>query len=110
MVINGNIFNYIFPKTLHRKGLRDTNAVMTMKKQKMKRRKMKRRTVKRRTVKNLTLRDLLSLHKIDLHIDWNYWIKATKSCDTRPDLQEEQWELKAYGCTPIKIIQTVNNQ
>ena len=78
MVINGNIFNYIFPKTLHRKGLRDTNAVMTMKKQKM----------KKRTMKSLTLQERILLCEID-DIDWNYNVKATKTNDIRTTIQGE---------------------
>ena len=78
MVINGNIFNYIFPKVIHIKGLRDTNAVMTMKKQKMKKRKMK----------SLTLQERILLCEID-DIDWNYSVKATKTNDIRTTIQGE---------------------
>lgn len=70
----------------------------------MQKRTMKKRKMKKRKMKSLTLRELLSLHKIDLHIDWNYSVKATKTCDTRPAIQVEQEKLKTYGFTPLKII------
>ena len=63
---------------------------------------MKKQKMEKRTMKSLTLRDLLSLHKIDLHIDWNYCVKSTKTCDIRPAIQEEQEKLKTYGFTPLK--------
>lgn len=65
---------------------------------------MKKRKMKKRTIGKLTLKDLLLLHKVDLHIDWNYCVKATKTCDTRPAIQVEQEKLKTYGFTPLKII------
>ena len=63
---------------------------------------MKKQKMKKRTIGKLTLKDLLSLHKVDLHIDWDYCVKATKKYDTRPDIQSEQGKLKAYGFIPPK--------
>ena len=50
---------------------------------------MKKRKMKKRTTKSLTLKDLLSLHKIDLHIDWNYSVISMKNYDLWPTSQEE---------------------
>ena len=70
----------------------------------MKKLKMKKLKMKKRAIGKLTLKDLLLLHKVDLHIDWNYCVHSTKTYDLRPPLQGEQEILKAYGFTPLKII------
>lgn len=59
--------------------------------------------MKKRKMKSLTLQERILLCEID-EIDWNYSVKATKTCDTRPALQVEQEKLKTYGFTPLKII------
>ena len=69
----------------------------------MEKRKMKKRKMKKRAIGKLTLKDILLLHKVDLHIDWNYSVKSTKTYDLRPPLQGEQEKLKTYGYTPLKI-------
>ena len=71
---------------------------------------MKKQKMKKRAIGKLTLKDLLLLHKVVLHIDWNYCVHSTKTYDLRPPLQAEQGKLKAYGFTPLKITQSVNYQ
>lgn len=50
---------------------------------------MKKRKMKKRAIGKLTLKDLLLLHKVDLHIDWNYSVISTKNYDIRTTIQGE---------------------
>lgn len=59
--------------------------------------------MKKRKMKSLTLQERILLCEID-EIDWNYNVKATKTCDIRPAIQVEQEKLKTYGFTPLKLI------
>ena len=60
---------------------------------------MKKQTMKKRKMKSLTLQERILLCEID-EIDWDYNVKATKTYDLRPALQEEQDETRREDIHP----------